>query len=389
MRPPLFLFLKANIWNVSLIVLGFVIAGIELGTINQSEGSFVKLLFKSNADSAFSAIEKQFTSSQVYQEMMLNYFLTTNGTIDRWSFSNFSSPEILWKVPTMLAIQFSQVVKHPDRAAFETAASASLAFNYSIGQRAGGIGGWTSPQREQYIPILYSEPYSTSRSIFGLDVLFQSPALLRKINETGLSLASDRLRLAQTGNFGLIKYMPLFRNPITGNLGIVRSDSLFGIVGGSYDVHLALTAALQDLELDQIEVFFFNHQPSLMAIHAGTRNNLRYNMTQFESMTIADAQRRSTVFDTYHLNVSSSQQCTVIISARDEFVKARMTFTPYINFILSLVVSVLDMMQMAYGYFNYDKVLKQVTEVHHKASISKKTVEAKTASSKKVIEVQN
>jgi hypothetical protein len=190
----------------------------------------------------------------------------------------------------------------------------------------------------------------------------------------------------QTGNFALIKYMPLFRDVYTGNLGIVRSDRLFGIVGGSYDVHLTLTAALRDLNLDQIEIFFFNHQPALMAVHAGSQDNMKYNITEYESMTISDAQKRSTVFDTYYLNVSSSQQCTIVISAKQEFLKERLTFTPYINFVLSLVVSVLDLMQLSYGYFNYDKVLKQVSEVHHKASISKKNAGAKTASSKKVLE---
>jgi hypothetical protein len=371
MRPPFFVFIKANVWNVSLILLGIAIAFVEFPTISRSESEFIHLLFKSVADSAFSAIEKEFLSSQVYQEMMVNYFLTVNGSVTRESFARFSRPDVLWRVPTMLAIQYSPVVQHADRAAFEAMASSVLGFNYTIGQRVGGINGWTSPPREQYIPMLFSEPFNSSRAVLGLDILFQSPALLRRINDTGVMLASDRIRLAQTGNYGFIKYIPLFRQ--NGELVLQRAR-LDSIIGASYDVSLALQAALKGVPLQDIDIFFYNHQPNLMSMYSDPPRN----WTALESLSIAGAQQRGKMSMTYSLGVSATQNCTIVINATEEFVRSRLTFTPYLIFVLSLLVSCIDLGHTAYYYFHYDKVMAKVTHVHRKATESKKDLGAST-----------
>ncbi|KAJ2992497.1 hypothetical protein HDV02_003040 [Globomyces sp. JEL0801] len=344
-RPTIYRFLLGNLWHLLLITL-----------VN-----YVNILYKSIAENVYHSIKTQFDSAEIYQKMMLNYFLVANGVVNRQLFATFANSDVLWKVPSMLAVQYSQVVTDADRATFEAAASLELGFNYEVGGFGRSV--WRLPQKDVYVPILYSEPYNTSRSIFGLDILAQSTTLINTINSTGVPLLSDRLKLAQTGNYGNIKYYPMYRSDSTSPLQLEVTNNLIGFIAASYDIQRAITASLKSIPLDEIDVFYYNHNNKLMAIHAGNHNEGAYNITQYESYSPLNITNMYPLSTTYTLQNTPSQAASIIVCGRPEFLAHHLTWVPYIAVSLGLVVSMLDTGYMFYRFVFYDRHVQKLIKL--------------------------
>jgi hypothetical protein len=74
--------------------------------IKNAENNLNSNLFKFIANTAFSAVDFNIHTSQIYQNQVVNYFLTRNGSVSRWEYGNFTTSSEFWDVPAMLAIQF-------------------------------------------------------------------------------------------------------------------------------------------------------------------------------------------------------------------------------------------------------------------------------------------
>ena len=165
---------------------------------------------------------------------MVNYFVTTNGGVSYQQFASFARSE-LWKADGLYAIQWAPRILGVDRVAFEANMTAIVQpihnRTFFISQRPNGVSIPDDPNRAEYYPITYVQPYETNTAVFGLNAAAAAGRAdeFATVKATGDVLIVRRLSLIQTGGYGALEYYPIFRNT-NGALQLSRSDDLAGFV---------------------------------------------------------------------------------------------------------------------------------------------------------------
>ncbi len=152
-------------------------------------------------------------------------------------------------------------------------------------------------QRENYMPVIYLEPFSGSNSrVFGYDTYTEPVrrAALDRARETGKASLSGKIRLVQeTGEraqAGVLMYLPVYKNGIPHNTPASRRANLFGMVAASFrmDDLMASLHGGRDNELD-IEIYDGTEVSGSTLLHdydgirfAGTLNAPLQSLTNLE-----------------------------------------------------------------------------------------------------------
>lgn len=178
--------------------------------------------------------------AQLDQVIALERLATVYPGLDSRAWREFVMP-LLERYPGTQNFGWSPLVRDEQRAAFEASIQASGMPGFAILGRDAGGRTFPSPQRDEYLPILFVEPQASNAGVVGLDPLFfpQTRAAARRTRETARPVASASIRLVQerSEQRGVVVYQAVF-----GGEPVHQT----GMISAVFRMDDALNAALHD-----------------------------------------------------------------------------------------------------------------------------------------------
>ncbi|MCM2320322.1 MAG: PAS domain S-box protein [Pseudomonas sp.] len=188
----------------------------------------------------------------------LAHFIAASQEVNREEFRQYAHSFI--NRPAILSVDWAPRVAQAQRAEFEAAVARSGFPGYRIAELDSHGRLQPAAQRDEYFPILFSEPLAASRRVLGLDHAFE---LLRRqamaeARDNGRAIASDLILLARTERHASLVYVPVWR------LDAGRaSKELAGYVVGVFDVQQLFAPLIRKAEERQFALRISDIMPGM------------------------------------------------------------------------------------------------------------------------------
>jgi len=172
---------------------------------------------------------------------------TISGEVSRRDFAVFVTP-IVERHTGLYALEWSPIISHAERAAYEAALAAENLGNTRIIE-PGDAGLVPAPDRDAYFPVHYAEPMSINQPILGLDAGFSPERRMAfdLARDRALETASSRIRLVEeTGDeYGVLVAVPSYRDGVPLNTPEDRRAAFRGFAVAIWRMGDFLRSALQ------------------------------------------------------------------------------------------------------------------------------------------------
>ncbi len=161
----------------------------------------------------------------------LAHFFTASREVTREEFRKYAHSFL--DHPAILSVDWAPRITAAQRRDFEASMLAEGFETFRIAELDRQRKMQAAGPRAEYFPILYSEPFTVSRDVLGLDHGFdplrhQAMAAAR---DNGIAVASDRIHLPRTGRHASLAYIPVWRQA-----GGERPQHPAGYVAGVLDI---------------------------------------------------------------------------------------------------------------------------------------------------------
>ncbi|MNR82085.1 Alginate biosynthesis sensor protein KinB [compost metagenome] len=247
-RLPLFRF-----WAVYLVV-GVGLAGSFLAFryTQDQERSLAQARFERTAVNISASLTKDIDR---YIDLLhsIRRLFDASTNVERNSFSIFCEGPIS-RNPGIQALEWVPRVPHAERKGFEKSAASDgfTTFQITDRDREGRL--IPAPDRAEYFPIYYVEPYQGNESALGHDYQDSTRmAVMEKARDTGVESASGPLTLIQeTGDqLGVLLFLPIYGGGVPETQS-ERRTQLLGYAEGVFRIGDMVEASLQGLSMDGI-----------------------------------------------------------------------------------------------------------------------------------------
>jgi two-component sensor histidine kinase len=179
------------------------------------------------------------------------------GMVDRGGFAAFAGP-LQKRHPGVQALEWAPVVPGPQRASLEAAVRREGYPGFVITDRNQEGRMVPAASREQYVPVLFVEPYDGNQAALGLDLraLSGRGAVLDRARDSALPTASGRLTLVQERGrqSGILVVLAVYDRGLPRDTIAQRRSALRGYVLGVYRVGDLVQAALVGAESAHIDL---------------------------------------------------------------------------------------------------------------------------------------
>lgn len=167
------------------------------------------------------------------------------------SFHEFAS-RALRERQFILALQYSQVVSHAQRPAFE-AALAARGYPGGITEQSQGRL-LPAPSADSYLAIQLQEPVRGNESVFGLDITSRPEAavVIDRAVRADTTQVGSPITLSQNDQRAALIYAPIYRQGAPIGSPAERERALVGVVGAVFLYELALTSVPGDPLVDLV-----------------------------------------------------------------------------------------------------------------------------------------
>ncbi len=207
-------------------------------------------------------------------------FFAANRQVDRDQFRVFAR-YWLARHQSIQALEWIPRVLNAERSGYEEAARRDGYRDFRITERAKQGLLVERPQRPEYFPVYYVEPYEGNEKALGFD-LSSNKNRMSALDEalmTGKPVGTDRITLVQekAGQYGFLVFMPVYdrntsnpgkkelREAIRGFvLGVFHIEDAMRVVVGQAETH-GIRIQLTDLTADQGEQLLYDSMPATPA----------------------------------------------------------------------------------------------------------------------------
>ncbi len=146
---------------------------------------------------------------------------------------HYMNMNITSEYPAFVAVQYAQLIGHPDKAGFEAAVRADTSLD------AQGYPGYKilpEGERAQYLPVLFNEPMTPNKRVLGLDAAFD-PArreVMERARDSGLAQVSAPMSTVQgtSDHQGIIVRVPVYRPGVRVDDTHSRRAAFVGLISG-------------------------------------------------------------------------------------------------------------------------------------------------------------
>lgn len=182
------------------------------------------------------------TVTEALQENIRNYstllnanerLFTATGRVTRTQFKTFVA-EIINDNTSIQALSWLPAISHAERAHLEQQVQADGYANFKIRARDPGNQLITAPPADEYIPVIYIEPYKGNENALGYD-LASNPARLQALQQardTGKPVATGRIKLVQDNGdqYGFLVILPVYNSLSIPENAAARQQQIRGYV---------------------------------------------------------------------------------------------------------------------------------------------------------------
>ena len=221
-----------------LVALGIALSIVAFRTVQSNENRIRQDEFEHVAQDRILALKKGLdTNLEVLHSIGALY--AASNLVERDQFSAFVA-HALSKNSSIQALEWIPRVPASQRAAYEEAARNEAYPDFQIVERQSQGIMVAVASREEYFPVYYVEPFQGNEAALGFDLASNPTRLeaLIKSRDSGLILATARITLVQETEeqFGILVFLPVFRNGFPTETLADRRENLTGFVLGVYRV---------------------------------------------------------------------------------------------------------------------------------------------------------
>ena len=187
----------------------------------------------------------------------LGNFYDAADEINLQDFQEFSRP-FLERYPGIFTMAWAQFVLQSERAAYEQSIEAEGFFsNFTITESNEQGEFVTAPERSQYFPITYGNPFEPYRTTLGFD-LRSDPRVfsaVEKGRDTGKIAASPGFYLLVKATKGLALHRPVYRPGLPKDSLATRRQSFLGSAYTVYQLPIMVREAIEELNLKYLDFY--------------------------------------------------------------------------------------------------------------------------------------
>ncbi|MCP4205167.1 MAG: diguanylate cyclase [bacterium] len=252
--------LAVAVWlPVMVFVVGVAASLLVYSVARNNQRLQVTSRFAQAAGTRASAIRRAFEHGVDTTESIVALFAASE-EVSREEFGDFTRP-LLKGHPAIQAVSWAPVVPHARRSEVERRAAESVpGFRFTNRATQGQM--VAAAEAEEYVPVLYLEPFSGNEAAIGFD-LASNPSRrvsLEKARDTGAIVATGRIRLVQeTGNqYGFLLIAPIYRSGTDLKTVPARQRESTGFASVVFRVGDLISSAMALLEPVEIDVAVFD-----------------------------------------------------------------------------------------------------------------------------------
>ncbi|MDQ6735035.1 MAG: PAS domain S-box protein, partial [Nitrospirota bacterium] len=233
----------------------FILAIVLFFYASRWEQHRMELEFGRRADAFAEALHRKF---DVYLTTLhaIDSFYQSSPVFTRETFHEFVKAQ-LSHVPGIQALEWAPLIPDAGRVALERATQRSGLPNFNIVEldTTGHI--VPAQRRQQYVPLLFIEPYHGNETALGFDLLSERTRseALSIARDSAIPIATERITLVQErGNqFGFVVYLPIYRHHTPQATVEERRQNLMGFVTGVFRMSDFVSDALEKVDQTGIE----------------------------------------------------------------------------------------------------------------------------------------
>lgn len=331
--------------GVYLAIEGWVLA-------NDREAEEARAYFTKLSEQIALSVQLASTITQMQPEALVALYFSAD-VPPKAQFQKFTTGNPFWDTAgTINGIQWAPYVLDRDRARFEADARGSYPdfFIWRFGPASSKI-----EQRNNsfnfYCPILHNPQ---GEFIVGLDLcndLIEGP-IIRRVASTGTIESAEPFELRMEGSgypMGTVVYMPLFRNS-QGEIQIKYTDDYIGSVISVIHFRSMLRSILQQMQLDDIDVFMFTSgaEPRYLAHFEGSLPDTNITYESVKDIRVSEilGDMVTPAEDAHLVDFADTDYMIIVRARKGKFMHRYRTNLPVVFLLTSLFVLFLDKIMM-------------------------------------------
>jgi PAS domain S-box-containing protein len=256
---------KRYIISIAVFVVGFIFSIVIFVITRSWEVKRLKTEFGLHADDRVGAIVNNIN---VDLEILysLNRFLTTNFDTTRKEFRKFTEQTLL-RHPEILALEYIPRVTDLERSIFEEKVRKEGFSDFNIKEydaRKDRIS--IAPQRTEYFPLYYVEPFKRNSLALGHDYLSDQirHTAMEKACDTNMPTATSGIELFRepTKDFGYLIFMPIYNTEKPQDTVEERRSSIKGFSSIVFLVGRLAEMSLKNFKTIGIDIYLYDETAS-------------------------------------------------------------------------------------------------------------------------------
>ena len=223
------------------------------------EDSTKQALVARRADNLAVALQRHI-DEYIQVTRALGTFYDAADEINWQDFQEFCRP-FLERYPGIYTMAWAQFVLQSERASYEQAIEEEGFFpNFTIIERNDKEELFTAPDRPEYLPITYGQPFEAYQKTLGFN-LQSEPGFFNTIAKgqyTGAMAASPPFRLLLKKTTGFALHRPVYRPGLPKDSHETRRQSFFGSAYTVYQLPIMVEEAIEGLSLKHLDFYLLD-----------------------------------------------------------------------------------------------------------------------------------
>jgi PAS domain S-box-containing protein len=219
-------------------VIGIVLSVSVFIIVLDWEHQRIQTEFKEDAEERFEALKREI-ESDLHVLDSIEAFYTHAHKIGRSEFRHFVK-HFLLRHPSIQALEWIPRIPNNQRETYEKAAKQDGFPNFQITDRKTQGKMIRAPQRNEYFPVYFVEPYKGNEIALGFDLGSEQARLeaLERSRDNGKMVATARIKLVQetSGQFGFLVFEPIYREDVLMDSVESRREKLEGFALGVFRI---------------------------------------------------------------------------------------------------------------------------------------------------------
>jgi signal transduction histidine kinase/sensor domain CHASE-containing protein len=222
---------------------------------NEVEEQFYK-----NASSIVTILSQRLESSLNNIETLAVYY-NASEKVEQHEFKMFTQ-HIMEQSPEIQAIQWVPYIIHKNRKSYEDSARSIGFTDFQITSYNNNEQMEKSPEKQDYFPVYFIEPFEANKSSLGFDLSSSAPILktLNLSRDTGTLQVSEKISLISTNKsqHGFLVCYPIYQKKVAINTKALRRRHHLGFVSGIFQIENILKILFTYIEIKDIEIHIYD-----------------------------------------------------------------------------------------------------------------------------------